>query len=85
MDPIRVFLLKFIELYSYLLIARILLSWFPNISWYDQPWRALNDVTEPVMAPFRRLIPPIGGIDISPIVMFFVLNLLQNVIASFPL
>jgi YggT family protein len=81
-DPIRLFLVKFLELYSYLLLARILLSWFPAINWYNQPWRALSEVTDPVMEPFRRLIPPIGGLDLSPIVLFFILNLLINVIAG---
>jgi YggT family protein len=66
-----------------LLVVRILLSWFPNISWYDQPWRFLNDATEPAMAPFRRLIPPIGGLDLSPIILFFVLDLITRLLAGF--
>jgi YggT family protein len=78
-----VFVLQFINLYRWLLLGRILLSWFPNLDWQTQPWRAIFDVTEPMMAPFRRLIPPIGGVvDISPIVLFLVLDLLRSVIAS---
>lgn len=70
-------LIRVIDLYTWVLIARILLSWFP-VNWYDQPFKLLRDVTDPVMEPFRRLIPPLGMIDISPIVLFFLLNLVTN-------
>jgi YggT family protein len=40
--------------------------------------RILYDVTEPVMAPFRRLIPPIGGMDLSPILIFILLSVVQS-------
>lgn len=64
--------------YKFILIARILLSWLPNINWYNQPFRALRAITDPVMAPFRRLIPSVGGIDFSPILLFFVLSLIES-------
>jgi YggT family protein len=75
-------LLKFLDIYFWLLFGRILLSWFPNISWYNQPFKFIRDVTDPVMEPFRRLIPPIGMIDISPIVLFIVIQLLQGLLAG---
>lgn len=67
-----------LNVYKYILIARILLTWLPNINWYNQPFQFLRDVTDPVMEPFRRLIPPIGGLDISPLLLFFVLDLVQR-------
>jgi YggT family protein len=77
------FLVQFINLFRWLLLARILLSWFPSIKWYDQPWRFINDVTEPALAPFRRLIPPLGGVvDVSPMVLFFALNMLASVLSG---
>jgi len=82
MSDVIILLVKAINLYKYILIARILLSCLPNINWYNQPFRFLNDVTEPVMTPFRRLIPSIGGLDISPILLFFVLELLQRALIS---
>jgi len=82
MSDVIILLVKAINLYKYILIARILLSCLPNINWYNQPFRFLNDVTEPVMTPFRRLIPSIGGLDISPILLFFVLDLLQRALIS---
>ena len=69
-----------ISVYFIVLFARILLSWFPL-----QPGTALASIasivyqlTEPVMGPVRRLIPSIGMIDISPIVVFFGLRILQG-------
>jgi YggT family protein len=76
------FLATFLNLFKWLLLARILLSWFPTINWHDQPWRGLNEVTEPVMAPFRRLIPPIGGLDLSPIILFLVLNMVIGLLGG---
>lgn len=77
-------LIKVLELIQLILIIRILLSWFPNINWYNQPFRALDAITEPILTPFRRIIPPIGGmLDISPIVPIFLINILIQVIYGF--
>lgn len=65
-----------------ILILRILLSWFPNIDWYKQPFRFLYAVSEPILGPFRRIIPPIAGIDFSPIVAFFALQLIFGLILN---
>lgn len=75
-------LVRAIELFKWILIARILLTWLPDINWYNQPFKFLRDVTDPVMTPFSRLIPPIGGIDFSPMLLFFVLDLLQKGLAN---
>ncbi|HEY9746337.1 MAG TPA: YggT family protein [Oculatellaceae cyanobacterium] len=75
-------LIAFINLYKLILVARILLTWLPGINWYNQPFRFLAAVTDPVMEPFRRLIPPIGGIDFSPILLFFALELLQKALIN---
>jgi YggT family protein len=83
-DPIRLFLVNFLQLYTYVLMARILLSWFPAIDWYKQPWKGLDDVTEPVMSPFRKLIPPIGGLDLSPIFLFLAINILTGLLSGGP-
>ncbi|MCE3235338.1 MAG: hypothetical protein K0Q50_1518 [Vampirovibrio sp.] len=82
MTEVVLAIISLIELYRWILIARILLTWLPNINWYNQPFKFMRDVTDPVMAPFSRLIPPIGGIDFSPILLFFVLGLLQNGLVS---
>lgn len=71
------------DLIFVLLIISVLLTWFRNIDWYKQPFRFLRTFSELVFAPFRKLIPPMGGLDFSPIVAFIVLEILRTVTVSF--
>ncbi|WP_268896006.1 YggT family protein [Paenibacillus glycinis] len=62
------------QIYQYMIIAYVLLSWLPGIrdSFIGQ---LLGKLVEPYLAPFRRFIPSIGGVlDISPIVALFALR-----------
>ena len=68
-------LVTFVTFYSYLLIIRVLLTWFPTINWYNQPFAALAQITDPYLNLFRSIIPPLGGMDFSPILAFLALNL----------
>ncbi|MCL1630932.1 YggT family protein [Sporolactobacillus sp. CPB3-1] len=69
------FLAQIISIYSWILIIYILMSWVPSIQ-ESSIGRLFANVCEPFLSPFRRIIPPIGGvIDISPIIAFFVLRL----------
>lgn len=73
------FLAQVLRLYEIILFIRILMSWIqPRANWYKQPYKFLYDVTEPVMEPFRRLIPPIGGLDLSPILLFLLIGFLSQ-------
>lgn len=74
---------NFFQLLQLVIIIRILLTWFPNINWYNQPFKFLRDVTDPMLEPFRKIIPPLGGIDFSPIVLFIVLNMLEGIVLRF--
>ena len=66
------------RLYSYLILARIFLTWMP-IDPYSPVVQFIYKVTEPVLAPFRVILPLGGmGLDLSPIIVFFLLNLLQR-------
>jgi YggT family protein len=73
METLLTVLLKIIQIYSYALIIYILLSWFPNAreSGFGQ---LLAKICDPYLEPFRKIIPPLGMIDISPIVAIFLLN-----------
>lgn len=71
-------LVRFLEFYSYFLIARILLSWFPNIDWSSQPFAILEQMTEPYLRLFRSIIPPLGGLDLSPILAFILLSVMSQ-------
>ena len=68
-------LATFLQIYFVLMIVRVLLSWFPNINWYDPPFSILSQLTDPYLNLFRSIIPPLGGIDFSPMIAFFVLQI----------
>ncbi len=61
----------------WLIIIRVVLSWMP-VDPYSPLVRLLRELTDPVLEPFRRLIPPMGGFDFSPIVALFVLEFLEQ-------
>lgn len=68
-------LATFIQIYTLLLIIRVLLTWFPTINWYNQPFAALSQITDPYLNLFRRIIPPLGGMDFSPMLAIILLQL----------
>ena len=76
-----------IQVYEFLLLIRVLLSWI-NVDPYrpviDHPVvDILQRITDPVLAPLRRLIPPIGGaVDISPVVALIILEVLRRILVS---
>ncbi len=61
------------QVYTTLLIVRILLSWFPHNP-YQPVLRFIYEITEPYLMIFRRIIPPFGAVDLSPIAAFLVLD-----------
>ena len=61
-----------------LMLVRVLLSWIPNINWYKEPIYSLRRFTDYIFEPFRKFIPPIGMLDISPIFAFIAISLLQR-------
>jgi YggT family protein len=69
-----------VRLYTLIIFGRILLSWFPisRGSAMEGIYNFLYQVTEPVLGPVRRALPPLGGFDLSPIVVIFGLNLLAS-------
>ncbi|WP_088894312.1 YggT family protein [Leptolyngbya ohadii] len=68
----------FIGIYTALLFIRILLSWFPNIDWYNQPWALISQLTDPYLNLFRSIIPPLGGMDFSPILALLLLQVVSS-------
>ncbi len=69
-------LATFIQIYTVLLIIRVLLTWFPNINWYNQPFTTLSQITDPYLNVFRSIIPPLGGMDFSPMLAIILLQLI---------
>ena len=73
---------KFFLFYMLLITIRILSSWFQELS--DQPFiRFTAYCTDPYLDFFRTFIPPLGMLDISPIVAFFFLQLIENIMKNF--
>ena len=80
MNSLAYALASFIQLLNILVLLWCLLSWFPNIRWYEQPFKTLDRIVQPIVAPFRKIIPPISNIDLSPMIAMFVLQLAAGVV-----
>ena len=83
-DSVASFLNVFITVYILLILAYVLTSWIrlPYSPWLNRIQRFLYDVCEPYLRLFRRIIPPLGPLDLSPMVAIIVLVLAQRLIAS---
>lgn len=68
------------ELVRLALIARVLLSWLPGLDLRNPIVRLLDDLTEPILAPIRGILPSTGGIDFSPLVAFLVLSVVERLV-----
>ena len=81
------FLINFVDLFfnilTWAIIIRVLLTWIPGLNPYNPIVRFLASITDPILEPARRVIPPIGMIDISPIVVLFVLQLVREFLVRF--
>lgn len=76
-----------ISLFLFILLINIVLSWLINFDIVDrrnnfvmQIYRATGALTEPVLAPIRKLLPPLGGMDLSPIVLGLGLYFLRDLL-----
>ncbi|MBV8567181.1 MAG: YggT family protein [Methylobacteriaceae bacterium] len=83
-------LLVALHLYWYVIIATAILSWLVafNVVNYRNDlvrsiWAGLNALTEPVLRPIRRLLPNLGGVDISPIIALLGLLLIEDIIRMY--
>jgi YggT family protein len=76
-----------LELYTWVIIAVAVLSWllaFNVINYHNDLvrsiWNGINAITEPVLRPIRRMLPQMGGLDISPIILLLIIFFIQRVI-----
>ncbi len=82
MDIIFTFISLLAQVLSLAIFIRAILSWFPNVS-NDNPLVAVvYQVTEPILAPMRRVIPLIGMLDITPLVAIITLQVIANIAGS---
>ena len=80
-DKVRQFVDVFVVVYGIIIFVYILSSWFrlPYSPWLSRIQRFLYDVCEPYLRLFRRILPPLGPLDLSPIVAVFALLLVERV------
>lgn len=70
----------FFQLAIFAIFARVLISWM-RVGLHNPIVRFLRDVTEPILAPFRRLIPPLWGVvDLSPLFAFIALDIGRSIL-----
>ncbi len=62
------------------ILIRVLMSWIPNLNPDNPIVQIIRSITDPILEPARRLIPPIGGLDLSPIIVLLLLNVLQSIV-----
>lgn len=63
-----------------LFIFRIVLTWYPNLDLTEFPYKLVYLPTEPFLAPTRKIIQPLGGIDITPVIWLGILTLLREML-----
>ncbi len=70
----------FLGLMTFLFIFRIVLTWYPQVELNRLPWKLIAWPTEPLLIPVRKVIPPLGGVDISPIIWVGICSLLREIL-----
>ncbi|AFY86122.1 MULTISPECIES: YggT family protein [Chroococcidiopsis] len=70
----------FLGLMILLFIFRIVLTWFPQIDLKRFPYNLIAMPTDPLLVPMRKLVPPIGGVDITPIIWVGIFSLLREIL-----
>jgi YggT family protein len=90
MRPFIELILYVIDLYKWIVIAQVIMSWliaFGVINTYNRVVAQISEVlyrlTEPALRPIRKLLPNFGGIDISPIILLLLLWLIQREIEEY--
>jgi YggT family protein len=75
---------QLLNLYIIAVFGRVILSWFPLSPGGPMAsvYSFLYTITEPVLGPIRRVLPPLGGIDLSPIVLLFAVQILRSALAA---
>jgi|SRR3954452_8474852 YggT family protein len=83
-------ILLILQLYTWVVIATAIMSWliaFDVVNFRSDfvraVWNTLNALTEPVLRPIRNVLPNLGGLDISPVVLLLLIFFLERVIAYY--
>jgi YggT family protein len=81
---VQTVLCSLVTVYMLVLIVRAIMSWFPVQpgSPFTTIYGLIHDITEPVLGPMRRIIPPAGMFDLSFLVLFILLTVLRRVVCG---
>ena len=71
-----------LALWGLLFLARIVLSWYPQIDLRQGSLRLVGAATEPLLAATRRVIPPIGGVDVTPVIWVGLVSLVRELLVG---
>jgi YggT family protein len=90
MNPIIWLIWQVLNLYFYVILATVIVSWLIafNIINGSNPYvrqviYALRQLTEPLLGPIRRMMPDLGGLDISPIILLLALQFVQYIVVYY--
>jgi YggT family protein len=85
MNPAIWLTYNILNIYWYIILATVVVSWLTafNIINYSNPYvrqimNVLNILTEPILGPIRRVLPSIGGLDFSPVIVLFIISFLEQ-------
>ncbi|XP_015582584.1 protein COFACTOR ASSEMBLY OF COMPLEX C SUBUNIT B CCB3, chloroplastic isoform X2 [Ricinus communis] len=74
------FLGPFLSAFGFLFILRIVMSWYPKLPVGKFPYVIAYAPTEPILVPTRKVIPPVGGVDVTPVVWFGLISFLNEIL-----
>jgi YggT family protein len=78
--PTKLVLGPLLTISTLFFLMRIVLSWFPKYDLQKLPWSVVALPTEPILKPTRQLVPPIAGVDISPIIWVSILSFFSEIL-----
>ncbi|RZC57922.1 hypothetical protein C5167_005227 [Papaver somniferum] len=70
----------FLSGFGFLFIIRIVMSWYPKLPVGKFPYVLVYAPTEPILSPTRKVIPPLGGVDVTPVVWFALISFLNEIL-----
>jgi YggT family protein len=74
------FLVTVVQFYSFVVFARVILTWFPNVSRENPIVQFIHQITEPPLKGIRQILPTMGAMDFSPLVLLIGLHILRAVL-----
>ncbi len=90
MQSLQVLILTILQLYTWVIIISVIMSWLIAFNvinirnqFVEMIFRAVNGLTEPVLRPIRNALPAVGGLDLSPLVLLLGIFFLQNLILEY--